>query len=210
MRLGGLILAGGRSRRMGRPKESLPFADTTLLGWQCRALASCTAPVVVVARDRRQALPGLPAGTDVVADKEPDLGPLAGIAVGLARLRDAHGFATADAAFVTGCDLPWLNAAAVRWLADRLGDASVVMPRARGVLQPLAAIYRLRLLPHVDALLAAGERTPRTLANADGAIVLDEFELRAFDPTLRWLDDVDDAADYLAAQRALPPSEGRP
>lgn len=210
MRLGGLILAGGRSRRMGRPKESLPFAGTTLLGWQCRTLAGCTAPVVVVARDRDQALPGLPGDADVVADAEPDLGPLAGIAAGLARLRDRHGFGADDATFVTGCDLPGLTAAAVRWLAGRLGDASVLMPRARGALQPLAAIYRLRLLPHIDALLRAGERTPRQLATADDAVVLDEPELAAFDPALRWLDDVDDPADYLAAQRALPPPEGRP
>ena len=57
MRLGALILAGGRSRRMGRPKESLPLGDTTMLGWQCRTLLACAAPVVVIGRGAGQQLP---------------------------------------------------------------------------------------------------------------------------------------------------------
>ena len=109
MRLGGLILAGGRSRRMGRAKESLPIGDTTLLGWQCRTLAACTDPVVVVRRDDGQALPDVPESVDVTADDAPGIGPLCGLAAGLARLRDRHGFGDRDAAFVTGCDLPFVT-----------------------------------------------------------------------------------------------------
>ena len=50
MQIGAIILAGGRSRRMGKPKESLPIGDTTLLGRTSEVLLDCAFPVVVVAR----------------------------------------------------------------------------------------------------------------------------------------------------------------
>ena len=207
MRLGGLILAGGRSRRMGRAKESLPIGDTTLLGWQCRTLAACTDPVVVVRRDDGQALPDVPESVDVTADDAPGIGPLCGLAAGLARLHDRHGFGDRDAAFVTGCDLPFVTAATVRWLAARLGDDDLLMPRAAGALQPLLAIYRIGVLDRALGLLAAGERSLHALAGGAGA-VLDEERLRQHDPELTCLFDIDDPASYDAALRAL--AEGRP
>lgn len=184
MRLGAIILAGGRSTRMGQPKESLPFAGDTLLGRACRTLLTCTTPVLVVKRDAAQPLPPLPAGVEVTTDATPDAGPLAALATGLQSLADQHGFGAADAAFVCACDQPFLTQAAVRGLADRLGDAPLVMPRIGGRLQPLGAIYRLAVRPHVEALLASATRTPRTLAELPGVRVLDDSELRAFDAEL--------------------------
>jgi molybdopterin-guanine dinucleotide biosynthesis protein A len=148
----------------------------------------------------------VPAGVDVTADGATGVGPLGGIAAGLARLRDRHGFDDRDAAFVTGCDLPFVTAATVRWLAERLGDDDVLMPRAAAVLQPLLAVYRIAVLDHARRLLAAGERSLHALA-VHGA-VLDEERLRQHDPELSCLRDVDDPASYDAAVRAL--AEGRP
>ena len=199
MRLGGLILTGGRSQRMGRAKESLPIAGTTMLGRQCATLAACADPVVVVARNAQQLLPELPHGTDVICDRQPGHGPLAAIATGLHRLRDRHGFTDTDAAFVTACDLPYLTSPTVRWLRDRLGEHTVVMPRADGLLQPMAAVLRLAALPHTEQLLANGARTPRSLADSPDALVLEEVELRAHDPELRFLRNVNEPDDYRRA-----------
>jgi len=172
---------------MGRPKEWLPIADTTMLARQVETLRSCAQPVVVVARDADQQLPELPAGCDVVLDDPPDAGPLAAIASGLQHLVDRHGFADADAAFVTACDLPFVTARDVAWLRGLLGDADVVMPEAEGRLQPMAAVVRAAALRHARALLAAGTRTPRSLAQTQNAVVLPEAAVRAHDPQLRFL-----------------------
>ncbi|MEZ6035942.1 MAG: molybdenum cofactor guanylyltransferase [Planctomycetota bacterium] len=196
MRLGGLILTGGRSRRMGRPKEWLPFGDTTLLGRVATMLRGCAGPVAVVARDEDQQLPPLPAGTEVVTDDRPGQGPLAALRRGLSWLRERHGFGADDAAFVTACDLPFLDAAAVRWLVAQLGDAPLLMPRADGHLQPLTAIYRLGTLPAITDLLATGERSPRALGEIPGCRILPEATLRTFAPELRFLTNVNDPADY--------------
>ncbi len=206
MRLGAIILAGGRSTRMGRAKDSLPFGDNTLLGRIAGTLAACASPVVVVARDAAQALPPLPAGTGLVFDEQPGQGPLAGLAAGLRHLRDRAGFAAHDAALLAACDQPFWTADAVRWLGSQLGAAPevpLVMPFANGSLQPLAAVYRLAVLPSIDAMLASGGRTPRDLAALPGARTLAEAELRAFDPALRFLQNVNTPEEYDAARREL-------
>ena len=205
MRLGGLILAGGRSRRMGRPKESLPIGDMTMLEWQCRTLISCTEVVVTVGRDPSQPLPQIPAEVDVTSDEMPGEGPLAAIAAGLRCLRDRHGFSAHDAAMTVGCDQPMLTAATVKWLAAQIGDADVLMPQANDKLQPLTAIYRIAALEPALELLASGARRPRELAAVAHSRVLTEAELRRHDPELRSLRNLNNPADYEAVRRELEP-----
>jgi len=199
MRLGSLILAGGRSTRMGRPKESLPFAGEPLLVRVARTLASCTAPVVVAAR-RDQVLPPLPQGIDRVDDERPGDGPLPAIAGALRFLRSHRDFADRDAVFVAACDAPFLSANVVRFLADRLGDASLVVPRVDGILQPLCSVWRLATATAIESLLAAGGRAPHRVADSVATRVVDADELRTVDPDLRALRSVNSPAEY---ERAL-------
>ena len=109
MLVGSLILAGGRSRRMGRPKEALPFADGTLLGNVAELLLDCTWPVLVVSRDADQELPPLPLEAALVHDDQPGSGPLAAIRTGMQQLRASGELGEQDAVFVTGCDAPFLT-----------------------------------------------------------------------------------------------------
>ena len=60
MRTSAIILTGGWSKRMGRPKESLPLHGDTLLGRTAKTVCSCVEVAVVVARDQNQQLPALP------------------------------------------------------------------------------------------------------------------------------------------------------
>jgi len=204
MRLGAIILAGGRSTRMGRPKELLPFAGTTLLGHLAAALVDCTAPVVVVARDAVQTLPRLPAGVARCHDAVPDRGPLAGIAAGMQWLLGPGGLTDADAAFVTACDHPLLHAAAVRFLAGHLAGHDAVVPQPGGTPQPLCAVYRLRC--HREFAAAATEAVgPRQLLPRLDVLALGETMLRACDATLAFLHNVNTPADLATLP---PPPEG--
>lgn len=201
MRLGAIILAGGRSTRMGRPKESLPFRGDTLLGSLCTTLRDGCEPVVVVARDAAQALPPLPSHARRIDDDRPGRGPLEGLATGLHWLADQGGFTDDDAAFVTACDHALVTAAAVRGLVAALGRHDAVMPRQADRLQPLCAIYRLRLLRAVDRLRGDETAGPNRLALAGDVLALDEQRLRAFDPTLSCLHNVNTPADYDALRQ---------
>lgn len=193
---------------MGRPKESLPIGDTTMLGWQCRTLLGCAAPVVVIGRDPAQPLPSLPDEVEVAVDEMPGEGPLAAIASGLRRLRDQHGFGPLDAAMTVGCDQPFLTAAIARGLFERLADELVLMPRANDKLQPLTAIYRVGAIEAADQLLASGSRRPRELADVTRSRIVEEAELRELDPGLRFLRNLNHPDDYRNALLALAPDTG--
>ena len=108
MRVGGIVLCGGRSARMGTPKAWLPVGGEVLLQRTVRTVGAAASPVVVVAAVG-QAVPPLPAGVAVVRDEVADRGPLAGLAAGLAALGGR-----ADAAYLSACDAPLLSAAFVR------------------------------------------------------------------------------------------------
>lgn len=205
MRVGSLILAGGRSIRMGKPKESLPFGEVTLLGHVCASLLGCTNPVVVVARDGHQNLPPLPAGARVTVDLEAEAGPLWAICAGLRFVR-SHGLLDAtDAVFVTACDTPFLHAGLITGLSQRLGDRQAVVPTVGGILQPLCAVYRVSVLDAVENLLARGIRTPRSLVDTVPTRLVDELELAQIDPGLRSVENLNTPEDYEKALRSRAP-----
>ncbi|MCC6672302.1 MAG: molybdenum cofactor guanylyltransferase [Planctomycetes bacterium] len=194
MLLGAMVLTGGQSRRMGRPKESLPFRGNTLLGRAVEMLLLCAHPVLVVARESGQDLPPLPLEVAITFDSEPGSGPLAAIRDGMRFLGNE-----CDAVFVCGCDMPFLTTGYVGWLANLLGDHDLVIPRLQGVLQPMAAIYRLGLLPRIETALRAGKRAPKELVDdCDARIVTDE-ELGTIDPRHRLLTSIDTPEEYQQA-----------
>lgn len=143
----GVILAGGKSRRMGgSPKALLPFEGRPLIQHILERLESVLPDCLVVTNS-----PELYAFLErpMVADVFPDGGSLGGIYSGL---RAAAG----DAAFCVACDMPFLSPALVRYLTGRAGEADVVIPEAAGELQTLHAVYGKACLPAMERRLRAG------------------------------------------------------
>ncbi|MGD2110382.1 MAG: NTP transferase domain-containing protein, partial [Phycisphaerae bacterium] len=136
-RVGGIVLCGGQSRRMGTPKAWLSFGSEFLLCRVVRIVSEVVSPVVVVGR-KGQDLPPLPSDVQTLHDRIADSGPLAGIDVGFEALTDR-----CSAAFVTSCDHPLLTASVVMRMVDWLGDAPGVVPSHENRLYPLTAVYAL-------------------------------------------------------------------
>jgi len=154
---------------MGKPKESLPWAGTTLLGHVVDQLLPCASPLVVLTRDPQQTLPPLATAAEIHCDTHPGTGPLGALHTGLERIASR-----CDAAFFTACDMPWVHPDVVAWLELQRGTAAGVMVRTGTQLHPLGAIYSTALRDPIARLLAQGVRTPRSLADrADIAIVED-------------------------------------
>src|SRR5262249_770790 len=139
MHVGGIVLCGGQSKRMGRPKAWLPFAGETLLARVVRLLGEVVSPLVVVAAPEQE-VPPLPAAITLVRDAEQGRGPLQGLAAGLAALRGR-----AEAAYLSSCDVPFLRPAFIRRLIDLLSDRAICVPHVGDFHHPLAAIYRLEV-----------------------------------------------------------------
>src|SRR5260370_33224394 len=101
--VGGIILCGGQSKRMGRPKAWLPFGGETMLQRVARLLGEVGRPIVVVAAPG-QDVPPLPADVIVVRDEERGRGPFQGLAPGLSAPRGRAG-----AASFASCAVPFVS-----------------------------------------------------------------------------------------------------
>jgi molybdenum cofactor guanylyltransferase len=206
MTYAGVVLAGGRSSRMGTSKAALEWHGSTLLRQTAGIISRVTGGPVIVVRAPGQALPALPAQIEVVDDPCEGKGPVQGLATGLAAIAGR-----AEIAFVSSTDLPFLHPAFVRRVirAAEQAGADVGLPVARGYPQPLAASYRASLAPAAARLVAQDRLRPAFLFEDCVVARLDEAALRA-DPVLAALDpgldsvvNVNEPAEYQAA-RARP------
>ncbi|MBN9103298.1 MULTISPECIES: NTP transferase domain-containing protein [unclassified Pseudonocardia] len=202
----GVVLAGGRSSRMGTAKAALEWHGSTLL-YRTTALLARTldGPVVVVAAPG-QDLPALPAGVAVTEDPVEGRGPLQGIAAGLTAVAER-----ASQAFVCSTDMPFLHPAFVRCVLGGLTPAAdVALPFARGFRQPLAAVYRTSLAGPAAELVADGMLKPGmlfarcTVTSLDDARLLSDPDVARFDPDLDSVVNVNEPADYAAARGRKP------
>jgi molybdopterin-guanine dinucleotide biosynthesis protein A len=167
------VLAGGASRRMGRPKAALPYGAGTLLEFQTERLAALFEEVLVVGKEA----PEKTGPARVVLDGVPGHAAIHGLVRALEEARD-H-------VFVLAVDLPALPPALIRTIALRglSTEAPALVPRAEGRLQPLAAVWRRCALEAARRRIAAGELSLHGLAEEVGAEVLDEEQWREADPS---------------------------
>jgi molybdenum cofactor guanylyltransferase len=192
---GGIILCGGQSKRMGRPKAWLPFGGELMLPRVARLLGEAVSPLVVVAAPG-QDVPPLAADITVVRDEQQGRGPLQGLAAGLEALQGR-----AEAAYVSSCDVPLLRPAFVSRLIDLLGEHAICVPRVGGYHHPLAAVYRLGVANAVKRLLAEDRLRPFFLFEAVPTRVVEADELRQADPAFQTLRNLNTPEDYESALR---------
>lgn len=187
-RIGGLVLCGGRSTRMGVAKEWMKIGEETLLQRTVRTVSQAV-PVVGIAARAGQALPMIPDGVRIATDRAEGAGPLMGLFVGLEALARDH----VDAAFVTGCDHPGLRASFVRRMIERLDDAAeVVAVDYDGRTQPLPAVYRTSLLPRLALAVERREHSLRSFLKEFNVRVLQSNDFADSDPALESMVNVND------------------
>jgi len=186
-----IVLCGGRSRRMGRDKAALPFGNETMLERVVRIVSAVVDEVVIVAREG-QAVPG--GFTDVVRDPAEGLGPLAGLAAGLAAMR-------AERAFLTSCDVPLLRPEYVTRLLQLSQGRQAAVPRIDGYLMSTSAVYARSVLPVAERLVGERRLRPAFLVDAVDARVVTADELRDVDPDLASFRNCNEPEDYRAALR---------
>jgi molybdopterin-guanine dinucleotide biosynthesis protein A len=186
----GIVLCGGLSRRMGRPKDSLPLGAETLLQRIVQVVAEFASPVIVAARPGQE-LPSLPRCVEVVHDRHEGCGPLAGMAAAFGRLTGRSTWA-----FVTACDHVRLRPAFALRLIEAIADAPAVIPEHNHVLFPLTAVYRIDLLSVLHEMLAEGAFAVHSLVARCGARIIPADQLRDVDPNLESLVNINDPRAY--------------
>jgi molybdenum cofactor guanylyltransferase len=205
----GVVLAGGRSTRMGRPKASLEWHGSTLLHRVTGIVSRAIDGPVIVVRAPDQELPALPPGVRVVEDAAEGRGPLQGLAAGLAAAADQ-----AAIAYVSSTDVPLLHPAFVSAVvrAGSGDDVDVALPIVHGHRHPLAAAYRTSLLREVEELIAEDRMRPaflfersrvRELTEED---LLRDRELAEADPELLSVLNLNEPDEYERARARAAPS----
>jgi molybdopterin-guanine dinucleotide biosynthesis protein A len=185
------VLAGGASRRMGVPKAALPFGRTTLLGHQTGRLAEIFEEVFVVAKEK----PSFDAGpAQLLIDRSPEQAAIHGL---MRALEEA-----ADRVFLLAVDLPLITEQVLRAIVARglQTCAAAVVPRADGLLQPLAAVWRRQVLPQARTRAARGDLSLQGLALEVGAELLPEEAWRALDPSGNSFANVNTIEQYASAR----------
>lgn len=179
-----IILAGGRSSRMGSDKALLPLPGNEQISF-VEHLASVLAPigseVLLVVRDETQALAYASLrNVRIVIDQIPDYGPLMGLYSGLSAMHS-----TSMYALVMAVDMPFVQPALLTYLLSQAQGDSMLVPVVEDTPQVLLAVYPRTILPTIEALVRQGRRDPRSLLKVAPVRYVDEAQLRAIDPQLR-------------------------
>ena len=168
----GIILAGGRSSRMGRDKAFLPWGGTTLIELVLSILSPLVDEAIIVVKDAR---PFRHLKVQVVEDQDGDAHALGGVATGLAA-------ASTQCCFVCACDMPFLNPDLIRFLCDEAQGYDWVLPRTEEGAQPLHAVYQTRLLPILRDQIQNQEWSFTSLVPKVRVKIVEGEVLRRFDP----------------------------
>jgi molybdenum cofactor guanylyltransferase len=204
----GIVLAGGRSSRMGRDKAWVELAGRPLVRWVLDALLAVTDLQLIVARQvgRLHTL-----GVPVVRDRFEARGPLTGIHAGLMA-------AQTDLCVVVACDLPLVRPELVKALTDRIGLAQAIVPyvgeatlptlhptaAARDAgLQPLLAGYRRACIEPLEDLLRSGSFPTTALVSVLEARILTPDDWHQADPDGRSFFNVNTPEDVVHATSIL-------
>ena len=175
---------------MGRDKASLLFGTETLLERVVRAVSPVVDEVIVVAREGQEVLAGFP----VVRDAAEGLGPLAGLAAGLAAMRS-------DRAFLTACDVPLLQPGFVAHMLELSEGHEAAVPFVDGYYMTTSAVYAKSTLPRAERLVEERRLRPLFLVQAIDARVVTTEEVRGVDPELRSFRNCNTPEDLQSALR---------
>lgn len=184
-----VILAGGKSSRMGQPKALLLFAGEPLIVHMVRRLGRLFSDTVVVAAPEQE-LPALP--STIVRDDVAHQGPVGGIYYGLKAARR-------EICFVTSCDAPFLNLRLIAYLMAQISDYDVVVPFTQERFQPLHAVYRKQVAPLLKEQLERGELRPIFLYDKVRTRKITDAEMHPHDPESLSFLNMNTPEDYQAA-----------
>lgn len=150
-----VILAGGKSSRMGVPKDQLPWREGTFLTEMGKEILAMGLPCLIVSNEPER----IPAelaeqdGVSVTPDLVPSAGPVSGLVT-------AFRLCAEDVLLVLSCDLPFMDrtqmASLLAYAAGKDGWDAVI-PTAQGRIHPLCALYRKSTQPRWEKALEQGD-----------------------------------------------------
>jgi molybdopterin-guanine dinucleotide biosynthesis protein A len=183
----GIILSGGKSNRLGGlNKAFIKVRGERLIEKTLRIYRELFEEVFIVTNSP---LDYLEFDAAIVTDIIPGKASLGGIYTGLF-------FATSEYAFVTACDMPFLNAQFIRFMMAKTGQHDIIVPRSADGLQPLHAIYSRNLLKPIRRLIDADHLKITELFKKQKVLEIPREESLSFDPEERLFMNINTPEDF--------------
>ncbi|MBI2864258.1 MAG: molybdenum cofactor guanylyltransferase [Chloroflexi bacterium] len=171
-----IVLAGGKSTRLGRDKSLVTIGGETLIDRVIGRLAEVAGEVLVVtAADHPLPLLEGREGVRVIVDIFPNKGALGGLFTGLGAISNPCGL-------VCACDMPFLNVGLLKFMVRSSEGFDVTIPRFQGYCEPLHAVYGKSCLPAIETMLAKGNLKILSFFPYVRVRYLEEAEIDRFDP----------------------------
>lgn len=189
-----IVLAGGSSTRMGRPKALLNFGGISMIERIIFQLRPVTEDIRIITNTPKlYAFLNLPMHADFI----PNSGPLAGIFTGLAISQN-------DPVLVTACDTPFLTADYFFFLLNQWSEETdCLVPKIDGFYEPLAGLYSHRAMPVIEQLLKSGSRKVECLFGRIATKTLGKRDLRQFGDSHKFFWNINDPEGYEEALKHL-------
>ena len=189
----GLIIAGGKSRRLGIDKRFIDIGGRTCIQRVLDAYQGVFDEILIVA-DAVEPFKSL--GVRVVVDLIPGRAALGGLYTGL------H-YAAGERVFAAAADMPWINPAAIRIVLDWTGSGDIGIPDLEGKLQPMHAVYSKACLPFLRTLVEAGTLKVQELCDCPELRVhrIPQSAFTAVDPALRSFFNINTPDDLARAKK---------
>ncbi len=171
-----IILAGGRSSRLGEDKCSLILAGEGLLQRVIKPLEQLGDEIILVlSPGQLEPPPLLRAKVKIAFDLLPGKGPLIGIYSGLKASKDPR-------SLVVGCDMPFLNTGLLDYLIQLSPGFELVIPRIEDKVEPLHAVYSKTCLSAIEYLFQRGIFKVSALLDLVKVRYVEQNEIDKFDP----------------------------
>jgi molybdenum cofactor guanylyltransferase len=192
---GAIILAGGDSKRLGRPKALLDFCGTSLIKIMVESLNRVFDQITLVT-DRPELYPGLPVlmTSDLIKDEVKS--PLRGIHAGLS-------ISPLPYQFVVACDMPFINTELISYMARFAADYDAVVPRVDNHFQPLHAFYSRSCIDIISRQIAGGLYKVIDFYDNLKIRFIDSAEIKRFDPEEISFTNINTWPDYEQALKIM-------
>jgi molybdenum cofactor guanylyltransferase len=192
-----IVLAGGKSTRIGTSKSSLKIGESRLIDRVLDTLSQFTSSAIIVTNeDQPDPTKTHRLNSRVFPDIYPGKGPLGGIYTGLSYSESTYNL-------VVGCDMPFLNSDLIQYLINCAHGADIVAPKIGKWIEPLHAIYSKNCLPTIEALIQDGQLQIIRLFDLVNTRYVTENEIAKFDPDHKSFMNVNTEGDLMKVQALI-------
>jgi molybdopterin-guanine dinucleotide biosynthesis protein A len=189
----GIILAGGKSQRMGRNKAFIDSGGIPLFERVYRIFREIFSEIIIVAND---VLPFKNHEAILLRDIILGKGALGGLYTGLFHSSNYH-------AFCAACDMPFLNPGVIKYMREERDEYDVIVPKTHDGLHPLHAIYSKKCLNPIGQSLNRNDLKIVNFFHHVRVRYIEEMEIKEFDPHMRSVINVNTEEEMEAVRHIL-------